>query len=115
LPDLVRKLKAGEQISLSSGRQNWDYLDAGDAAECIIALYERGHDGEIYNIANGAYRPLREFVEEAKAILNSHAEIHYGEDPTPFVSLQPSVEKTKRDTGWAPVVSFAEGLRSYDI
>lgn len=114
LTDLVRKLKAGEQISLSSGRQNWDYLDAGDAAECIIALYERGHDGEIYNIANGDYKTLREFVEEAKSIIAPSATVCYGEDPSPYVSLQPSVEKTKRDTGWAPTVSFAKGLQSYD-
>ena len=42
LPDVVRKLAAGEKVSLSSCEQFWDYLDAGDAADAIIALFEKG-------------------------------------------------------------------------
>ena len=110
MPDLVRKLKDGGSFSLSSCRQNWDYLDPADCAEALLALAQRGRNGEIYNIANGAYRPLKEYVEEARDIFAPGRELNYGADPEPFVSLSPSVDKLKNDTGWQPAVSFGESI-----
>lgn len=40
----------------------------------------------------------------------SNSEIVYGDNPNPFVSLQPSVEKIQTDTGWEPNFDFREGL-----
>lgn len=111
LPGVIKKLEMNEQIKLSSCRQNWDYLHVIDGAEAIIALTKSGKDGEIYNIASGSYRPLKEYVEEAKTILGSESEIVYGDDPNPFVSLQPSINKIINDTGWKPAISFSEGIK----
>lgn len=110
MPDLVRKLREGEPFSLSSCRQNWDYLDAADCAQALFALAKRGRSGEIYNIANGAYRPLKEYVEEARDLFAPGRELSYGADPEPFVSLSPSVDKLKKDTGWQPEVTFEESI-----
>ena len=110
LPHLIGELKKYSDISLSSCRQNWDYLYAEDAADAFIALGERGRNGEIYNVANGDYRPLKEYVVTARDYFKSESKITYGEDPDPFVSLQPSVEKIRNDTGWEPEVSFEKGL-----
>ena len=114
LPDLYQALKRGEIFSLSSCAQNWDYLDVYDAADALIALSERGVPGEIYNIASGEYRPLREYTEELRAIVGS-GNIIYGDDPQPFISLQPSVEKLKRDTGWSPTRVFEDSIRDYEL
>ena len=113
MPDLVRKLKAGESFSLSSCRQNWDYLDPKDCAAALLALAQNGRAGEIYNIANGAYRPLKEFVEEARAIFAPGTELSFGADPEPFVSLAVSVDKLKNDTGWRPVIPFRDTLQTW--
>lgn len=113
LPQLITAMKNGEEYKLSSGTQNWDYIEAGDAAAAIIALTERGKSGEIYNIANGDYKPLREFAETVREHYNK-GRIIYGEDPDPYVSLQPSVEKLKRDTGWSPRKEFSDSLE-YEI
>ena len=110
MPDLVRKLKVGEAFSLSSCRQDWDYLDPADCAEALLALAQRGRSGEVYNIANGAYRPLKEFVEEVRDIYAPGTELSFGADPDPFVSLAVSVEKLKNDTGWKPRISFKESI-----
>ena len=116
LPFLINELKKRHDVSLSSCRQNWDYLYAADAAEAMIALGERGRAGEIYNIANGDFAPLKDFTEAVRKHCASFNNdkivpvIHYGEDPDPFVSLQPSVEKIRRDTGWRAKTSFEEGL-----
>ena len=113
LPDLAVRLRNGETTCLSSCRQNWDYLDAGDAAEALIALAEYGHAGEIYNIASGVYHPLRVFTEKLHQTYAAEAEVVYGEDPSPFVSLQPSIEKIQLDTGWKPETDFMNSVSHY--
>jgi len=114
LPDLVSKLKIGAEISLSSCEQYWDYLDADDAAEAIIALGERGHDGEAYNIADGRYKPLKEFVVEAAEYFGADiTKVKFGGRAEPFVSLKPSVDKIKRDTLWEATTPFTTSIDKY--
>ena len=110
LPDLVRTLAAGGTFRLSAATQNWDYLYSADGAKAIAALGARGKAGEIYNIANGNYRPLREFTEEVRAHFAPQVALSYGEDARQIVSLQPVVEKIHRDTGWQAKTPFMEGL-----
>lgn len=113
LPDLIESLKRGETPRLSSCRQYWDYLDAEDAAEALIALSERGRAGEIYNIANGEWKHLKAFTERVREYFAPEIPIHYGDDPDPFVSLKASADKLKLDTGWYPVATFEDGLNNY--
>ncbi len=113
LPDLIESLKKGEQAKLSSCDQFWDYLDAKDAADAFIALGEKGVSGEIYNVANGDYHRLKQFTETVKGRFSPEADIVYGEAPDPYISLKPSIEKIKRDTGWRPETSFEESLGKY--
>ena len=112
LPALVNSLRLEQAFALSSsGEQNWDYLYAADAADALLALAERGHAGEIYNIAHGDYRPLRDYIEEARGGLAPQCDVTYGAADADVFSLQPSVEKLCRDTGWRPVTDFVDGLR----
>ena len=111
LPDLVDKLRRGEEVKLSSCEQYWDYLDATDAAAAITALAESGVSGETYNIANGSFRLLKEYVQEVAEVVGCDKSfITYGQKASPFVSLRPSVEKITRDTGWKPVISFKDTI-----
>lgn len=116
LPDLCKRLKAGESMKLSSCTQYWDYLDAADAAAAITALLEKGHPGEIYNICHGEYMPLKQFTGRAAAFFGADENlITYGDKARPFISLQSSSEKLRRDTGWEPEVTFEESIKKYDI
>ena len=84
----------------SDGQQNWDYLNVIDGAEALIALGEKGKNGEIYNIASGKYKPLKEFVEDIQKVINNEAKVHYAEDKKALFSLQVDVAKIVCDTGW---------------
>ena len=110
LPNVIKNMINEVDSSLSSCEQNWDYLDIWDGAEALISIAQRGAPGEIYNVANGEYRKLKSYIEEAKGIVAPNARIQYGADPDPFISLQPSVEKIKTDTGWKPMVSFEQSV-----
>ena len=112
LPTLVKSLRSEQTFALSSsGAQNWDYLYVADAADALLALAEQGRAGEIYNIANGDYRPLRDYIEEARGGIAPQCDVTYGAADADVFSLQPSVEKLCRDTGWRPMTDFADGLR----
>lgn len=111
IPDLIKKLKSNDFASLSSCRQYWDYLDAGDCGRAFVALGEKGRNGEIYNVANGNYRELRNFTSEICKLYQVDANlIHYGENPSPFVSLKPSIDKIQHDTEWKPIVPFEKTI-----
>lgn len=112
LPALVKSLRSEQPFALSSsGAQNWDYLYAADAADALLALAKRGRAGEIYNIAHGGYRPLRDYIEEARAVIAPQCDVTYGAADADVVSLQPSVEKIRRDTGWMATTDFEGGMQ----
>lgn len=113
LPDLVAALQQGQSFSMTSAKQDWDYLYSVDGAEALMALAERGKAGEIYNVANGDYHPLREFTESVREEVAPYVLIHYGEDARAPLSLRPSVKKIQQDTGWNARTSFMEGIRSW--
>ncbi|MCR4617021.1 MAG: NAD-dependent epimerase/dehydratase family protein [Lachnospiraceae bacterium] len=109
LPLLINNLKNGEVTELSDCSQNWDYLDVEDAAEALIALGENGHSGEIYNLARGDNKTLREYVVVAEEkFAKQGGLVRYGERINPFISLRPSVAKLKEHTGWSPKIDFLE-------
>ncbi len=111
LPDLIAALKEGKSFSLTAATQYWDYLYSKDAAEALIDLAEYGKNGEIYNIANGQYRQLREFTERVREIIAPNISLDYGKNMEDVISLRPSVEKIYRDTGWKAKTSFDDGIR----
>ena len=113
LPGLFLNLYSNKESHLTSCRQNWDYLDVYDAANALIYLGKMGQAGEIYNIANGNYRPLKEYTESLRRFVSPETNIIYGEDPNPFISLQPSVTKLKEDTGWQPNRTFFDSINDY--
>lgn len=107
LPDLINSLARGEKVYLTDCSQYWDYLEVEDAAEALIALAEKGNSGEIYNVANGAYRPLREYVELMRKF-SKGGQIVYGDKATPYISLRPSIDKINTHTGWKPKHQFLD-------
>ena len=114
LPALVKSLRENKDFQMATdGRQNWDYLYVSDGAEALIALLEKGKPGEIYNIAHGNYRMMREFVGLVEKFVGNTACVVYDETNISLYSLQPSSEKLKRDTGWLPQVEFCSGLEFY--
>ena len=114
LPALVKSLRENKDFQMATdGRQNWDYLYVSDGAEALIALLEKGKTGEIYNIAHGNYRTMREFVGLVEKFVGNTACVVYDETNISLYSLQSSSEKLKRDTGWLPQVEFCSGLEFY--
>ena len=104
-------LKERKKPELSTAVQFWDYLYSEDVGRALLALAESGQSGEIYNIANGDYKSLKEFTEEVRTLIAPEITIQYGAKSFNGVTLKPSVDKIYKDTGWKAEVSFIDGIR----
>ena len=111
---LISSLLAGEKPSLTAGEQLWDYLYADDAGEAMLALAEHGSDGGIYPIGSGTARPLREYIEIIRDLIDPELPIGFGEVPysdKQVMHLCADISKLSEDTGFSPKVGFPEGAK----
>ena len=83
-----------------------------DVARALIAIDEKGKNNSIYYMGYGSLRPLEEFVEVVRDIVNRGIEIgiksFQGMD-IDFDALD--IEKLKRDTDFTPEIYFEEGIK----
>ncbi|MCR5688227.1 MAG: NAD(P)-dependent oxidoreductase [Lachnospiraceae bacterium] len=111
---LISSLLDGKKPALTKGEQMWDYLYADDAASALLLLAESGTDGGIYPIGSGTARPLKEYIETVRDIIDPQIPLGFGEVPyaeNQVMHLCADISKLKEDTGFTPRVSFLEGAR----
>jgi nucleoside-diphosphate-sugar epimerase len=103
------------QFNFTPGTQNYDFVYIDDAARAFADIGAHGVDGRTYAIGSGEPRPLREFVEEMASVAGIAAErLNFGGAAfdginNPLSAF--SIEALQEDTGFAPHVTFSEGIR----
>lgn len=110
----LRKLMNGEHCAFSAGEQIYDFIYITDAAKAFVEIGKEGAANRTYYIGSLTPRPLKEFLCEMRDQVDPKIEIGLGELPFNGVSLSYNefdVEAVKKDTGFEPVVSFAEGIQ----
>ena len=110
----INRMLTNEECNMTPCTQMWDYLYIDDAVEGVIGLCSKECPEGAYNFGSGDCRPLKEFVDEMKRILQSKSELNFGAVPyTPagVVSIQPNIGRLK-STGWEPRVSFSQGIQN---
>ncbi|MCR5431766.1 MAG: NAD(P)-dependent oxidoreductase, partial [Lachnospiraceae bacterium] len=111
---VISQLLMGQKPSLTAGQQQWDFLYAGDAADAIMLLAEKGGDGGIYPIGSGTARPLKEYIEIIRDEIDPALPLGFGEVPysdKQVMYLCADISKLSEDTGFKPSVGFREGIR----
>ncbi len=110
----IRTMLAGEKLSMTTGKQVWDYLFSEDAAEALYDAAVLGKDGAVYVIGSGEIRTLKEYVEIIRNYINPKLEIGFGDKPyfkDQVMHLQADITTLTQDTGWEPSTSFEEGIK----
>lgn len=110
----IHRLLAGETPAFTKGEQQWDYLYSGDAAKALLFLGEKGHDGGVYCLGSGKARPLADYIGMIRDAIDPRLSVALGAvpyAPGQVMYLCADIAKLKEDTGFAPEVSFEEGIK----
>ena len=104
---------AGETPAFTKGEQQWDYLYSGDAAKALLLLGEKGHDGGVYCLGSGKARPLADYIGMIRDAIDPRLSVALGAvpyAPGQVMYLCADISDLEKDTGFAPRVTFAEGI-----
>ncbi len=122
IPLMIQKLVKGEPLPVyGDGSNVRDWLYVGDHCAAIRAVLARGRVGETYNVGGDAERRNLEVVHALCDAIDQRRPRSDGQSrrvQITFVKDRPGhdkryaidASKLKRELGWAPTVSFEEGL-----
>jgi nucleoside-diphosphate-sugar epimerase len=103
------------QFNFTLGTQNYDFVYVDDAARAFADIGELGVGGRTYTIGSGAPHPLREFVTSMASVAGIAPErLNFGGAAFDGINNPLSafdITSLQEDTGFAPEVPFAEGIR----
>ncbi|MDD5772144.1 MAG: NAD(P)-dependent oxidoreductase [bacterium] len=114
IPYILNCFKKNISPELTKAEQYWDFLHATDAAKALYSI-SKIKSVNIYNIAYGSGKPLKEYIVEARNLCNPNVTLKFGTVPENIkkaVSLRADINKIKKDTQWEPKISFAEGIKT---
>lgn len=109
----IRTLLNGARPQYGKLEQMWDFLYVSEVVRALRLIAEKGTPGRIYGIGSGEYRPLREYIEMIRDIINPQLELGIGDVPSmsnQSFSSCVNIYDLIRDTGFKPQVSFREGI-----
>jgi dTDP-glucose 4,6-dehydratase len=122
IPLVIARALAGEPLPVyGDGRNVRDWLFVDDHCAAIRRVLEAGRPGETYNVGGDAERPNIEVVRTLCRLLDERRPLPDGrrhESLIAFVADRPGHDrryaidagKLKGELGWAPTVTFEEGL-----
>lgn len=110
----INKLKNNEVPQFTKGEQMWDYLYSDDAGRAFRLIGEKGIDGKVYVLGSGKARPLSDYIEKIRDVINPHGKIELGAIPygeRQVMYLCADVSALEDDTGWKAETDFEEGIK----
>ena len=122
IPLIIARALAGEPLPVyGDGRNVRDWLYVGDHCAAIRRVLEAGRVGETYNVGGDAERQNLDVVTTICRLLDQRLPLADGrarESLITFVADRPGhdrryaidASKLKGELGWAPTVTFEEGI-----
>ena len=104
----LAQLLAGQPLTIvGDGEQTRDFTFVKDVVDALLTVAASDRMGEIYNVGSG--RPVS--VNELVRLLGSPPTVHIPKRPGEPDCTWADISKIRRDLGWEPKVSFADGVR----
>ena len=110
----ISKMKTLGYCSFSPAEHIWDYLYSEDAGRALYLLGEKLVGNKVYCLGSGQGKPLKEYIQIIRDLVNKDAIIGIGDIPyengipNPMVA---DISDLTRDTGFVPKIDFIEGIR----
>ena len=110
---MLKRMDNSEKISLSEGKQLYDFIYVEDAVDAIRLAAVNGKTNNNYYIGNSVQHPLREFVIRMNNIVGKNAILDFGAFPSNgnYLSYKEfETTKLENEFGFVPKYSFEEGI-----
>lgn len=115
IPSVIAAILDGRPIRITTGTQTRDYLYVEDMADAFLAAAVVPiAAGDLINVGSGEDRSVREIAERVRDILGSTVPIEVGAVPSrrdDARRLCADPAKARKVLGWAPRVTFEDGIR----
>lgn len=110
----ISTLLKGKKPSFTKAEQMWDYIYSADCAKAMYLIAEKGRHGLFYTVGSGHARPLREYFEFIRdlidpALLLGLGELEYVAGQRMYLCSDNS--ELYKDTGFTAEYSFEAGIR----
>lgn len=109
----IDKMLKNEDVDLTKGEQNWDYLFSKDAGTAMYLAGIKGRHAETYCIGSGKTKTIREYTEIIAQNIHTKSKINFGAVPykaDTVMDLCADISSLQRDTGFVPKYSFDKGI-----
>jgi dTDP-glucose 4,6-dehydratase len=92
--------------------RDWIYVD--DHCAAVLAVYERGRAGEVYNAGGASERPNIEVIKTILRLMNKPESLitYVADRPGHDRRYAINFSKIKRELGWRPEYTFESGLKT---
>jgi UDP-glucose 4-epimerase len=110
----IAAMKAGRVPTINGdGLQSRDFTYVANAVQALLRAADApAASGNVYNVGNGASITVLQLVAELNRLLGSQIKPAHGPARAGDVRhSQADISRARRDLGYEPTVSFAEGLR----
>ncbi|MBO6205817.1 MAG: NAD(P)-dependent oxidoreductase [Lachnospiraceae bacterium] len=110
----IRSLLNNVKPQYGTLEQMWDFLYVSEVVRALRLIGEKGKTGKVYGIGSGEYRPLKEYIETIRDIINPNLDLGIGEIPSfskQSFSSCVNIYDLIHDTGFKPEISFSEGIK----
>ena len=105
----LAQLLAGKPLTIvGDGEQTRDFTFVSDVVDALLAVAASDRIGDVYNVGSGKPVSVNELVRH----LGAPATVHIPKRPGEPDCTWADIGKIKRDLGWQPKVSFADGVKT---
>lgn len=115
IPIFVRHLLDGNPPEIHwHGQQSRDFVYIGNVVNANLQAItaKKVKFGGVYNIGNGQTTSISDLYQQLQELLGISLPAHHGpKRPGDVLTTRADIRKAKRDLGYTPRVSFAEGLK----
>jgi len=114
LYSLVNDLLKGNEFSLSSGNQYWDFLHSDDIANALFLLSKNKQSEGLYVIGEGSCKKLKSYIAIVANVFNIDSnDILGGDNSVVTYNLRCQTTRLNNDVGWIPEISFKDGISKF--
>jgi UDP-glucose 4-epimerase len=113
LPDIMSCLRKGSVLRLGNIEPRRDYVYVADVADALHKLADYGGSSEVFNIATGESRSVRELVATLEKVIGSKITIETDPAklrPVERQNLSADISLACKELGWSPKCGIEEGI-----